>query len=460
MTQERSRSFARGGATARSALGIAVLIAAALAAWPASAQYPNPGPPSQPDAPVPGTSQGRPRFSVDASIQPGASGAPEVRLDYRLARWEILFQRGPDGYRAAYEIRVVFRRSKGGAQAAGDVFQRELRVPTYEETRSRGDDIVDHVTISAPAGKYGVEVVIRDLVAEREAGTVLSVEIPAEAESKLWFTDLSLGVAKPGPVDPADPRSSLDPNPSRRYTDNAAGMAVFGEIVDSRPDAERGADYRLSYRVTNDIQATLFHADTVIARREGRTPFLLRPGVGTLVPGSYRFVVELSRPAPTGKGGKKPTPVARERSFDVAPSVSSILADPRGSIDVLKYIATSEESGAMDKLKTEEERQAFWVDFWKRRDPTPDTPQNEAMDEFYQRVLYANQHFSVGTAGWRTDMGRIYIIHGKPDEVVRRPFNFDRPPEEVWYYYRERKTYVFVDRDGFGRYVLDEYRAP
>jgi len=113
----------------------------------------------------------------------------------------------------------------------------------------------------------------------------------------------------------------------------------------------------------------------------------------------------------------------------------------------------------MSKLKTQEAKFAFWEAFWKRRDPTPDTPRNEALDEFSQRVRYANQQFGVGTPGWKTDMGCIYIRHGKPDEIVRNPFNFDRPPEEIWYYYRARKTYFFVDKDGFGRYELDPNRS-
>jgi GWxTD domain-containing protein len=113
----------------------------------------------------------------------------------------------------------------------------------------------------------------------------------------------------------------------------------------------------------------------------------------------------------------------------------------------------------MKELKTPEERSAFWEQFWKRRDPSPETPENEAMDEFYRRVQYANQHFSVGRAGWRTDMGQIYIKYGEPDEVVRSPFNFDRDPEEVWYYYRDRRTFTFVDTHGFGLYDLDMTRS-
>jgi GWxTD domain-containing protein len=122
------------------------------------------------------------------------------------------------------------------------------------------------------------------------------------------------------------------------------------------------------------------------------------------------------------------------------------------SVDVLRYVATQQEIDDIGKLQGEDARKAYWDAFWKRRDPTPETPENEARDAFYQRVQYANQHFATGGPGWKTDMGRVYIVYGRPDEVVRNPFNFDRPPEEIWYYYRDRRTFVFVDRDGFGRY--------
>ena len=81
------------------------------------------------------------------------------------------------------------------------------------------------------------------------------------------------------------------------------------------------------------------------------------------------------------------------------------------------------------------------------------------MEEFYRRVRYADQRFGVGGPGWKTDMGRIYIQYGPPDEIVRNPFRFDGPPEEIWYYYQSRRTFTFVDRDGFGRYELDLERS-
>jgi GWxTD domain-containing protein len=395
---------------------------------------------------------------VDATIQPGEGGAPEVRLDYRLPRAELLFERGPDGYRAAYEVRVIFYRSKGGRQVTGDTFQRELRAPSYSATRSSGQDIVDHVTFRVAPGKYVIEVALTDLIAERTSGTAVELEVPSAPQGQIWITDLSLGTLSSRAADSAGVRGRLDPNPSRRFGENIGSLAAYGEIVDTRPEGSREPTYRIEYRIVSDPSDDVFRADTVIARGDGRTPMLLAPKISTLDPGTYRFVVELLG-IPPAPGRKKPERVRREKAFDVDQSIASFSADPRSSLEVLRYIAEPQEITEMDRITSDEARRKFWEDFWKRRDRTPETPRNEEMEEFYQRVQYANQHFGVGTPGWRTDMGRIYIKLGKPDEVVRNPFNFDRPPEEIWYYYRERKTYFFVDRDGFGRFELDPSRS-
>lgn len=446
---------------ARRPLGVAIVLSALVLAgmtpW-ARAQYPNPSPPTQPETPIPGTSSSRPRFSVDGTVEPG-SGTPLVRLDYRLARAELLFERRPGGYHAAYEVRAVFYKDKGDRQVTGDVFVRELDVKTYAETRPIGNDIIDHIELPVQPDRYEVQVVIRDLVAERSSGTQIEIEVPKQAAGPLWFSDLSFGTIR-SETDPAsDPRAALVPNPARRYSEDIASMAVYGEVVDSRPTAAGEPGYRLEYRVVNDLQERIMQKDTTLARSGGRTPFLLRPGIPSLAPGSYRLVVELKSPVLPVAGGRRSTPIRREKSFEMDQSAASIAADPQNTFEVLDFIADDAESKAMRDLKTPAQRQEFWEKFWRRRDPTPDTPENEAMQEFYRRVQYANQHFGVGGQGWRTDMGRIYIKYGQPDEVVRSPFNFDRPPEEIWYYYRERHTFFFVDKDGFGRYTLDLTRS-
>ncbi|HSR52849.1 MAG TPA: GWxTD domain-containing protein [Acidobacteriota bacterium] len=87
----------------------------------------------------------------------------------------------------------------------------------------------------------------------------------------------------------------------------------------------------------------------------------------------------------------------------------------------VRYIITEAEKEIFEKLATAEEKEQFIEQFWLRRDPDPRTPTNEYKEEHYRRIAYANDHYKSGFAGWKTDRGRIYIIHGPPDEIERNP---------------------------------------
>src|SRR5208283_367961 len=91
-----------------------------------------------------------------------------------------------------------------------------------------------------------------------------------------------------------------------------------------------------------------------------------------------------------------------------------------------------EERAAFKQLSNDEERDNFIEAFWQRRDPTPDTEENEYKEEHYARIAYANEHFAAGIPGWKTDRGRIYIMYGKPDEIDAHPSGgtYDRPIDE------------------------------
>jgi GWxTD domain-containing protein len=125
------------------------------------------------------------------------------------------------------------------------------------------------------------------------------------------------------------------------------------------------------------------------------------------------------------------------------------------------YIITDEEKQAFKRLKTDEERQQFVEQFWLRRDPTPDTEENEYKEEHYRRIAYANDHYASGIPGWKTDRGRIYIEYGAPDEIDSHPSggSYERPIEEGG---GETSTYPFEDWryryiDGVGTNVIIEF---
>jgi len=98
----------------------------------------------------------------------------------------------------------------------------------------------------------------------------------------------------------------------------------------------------------------------------------------------------------------------------------------------VRWIITDEESKAFKSLANDEERDQFIEQFWLRRNPNPDSPENEFRDEHYARIAYANEHFAAGKPGWMTDRGHIYIAYGKPDSIDSHPSggSYERPMEE------------------------------
>jgi GWxTD domain-containing protein len=125
------------------------------------------------------------------------------------------------------------------------------------------------------------------------------------------------------------------------------------------------------------------------------------------------------------------------------------------------WIITDEERAAFKQLSNDEERDNFIEAFWQRRDPTPDTEENEYKEEHYQRIAYANEHFAAGVPGWKTDRGRIYIVFGKPDEIDSHPSggSYERPMEEGG---GQTSTFPFEDWryryiDGIGQEVIMEF---
>ncbi len=113
----------------------------------------------------------------------------------------------------------------------------------------------------------------------------------------------------------------------------------------------------------------------------------------------------------------------------------------------VRWIITDEEAKAFKNLANDEERDQFIEQFWLRRNPNPESPENEFRDEHYARIAYANEHFAAGKPGWMTDRGHIWIAYGKPDSTDSHPSggSYQRPvdegggetstfPFEVWHY--------------------------
>jgi GWxTD domain-containing protein len=127
------------------------------------------------------------------------------------------------------------------------------------------------------------------------------------------------------------------------------------------------------------------------------------------------------------------------------------------------YIISPLEKQVFEKLQTDRERDLFIQAFWKQRDPTPGTEENEFRTEHYRRVNHANYYYGRQSPlpGWKTDRGRIYIILGEPNDIQRFESGQETYPAEIWFYQDKAEAglppgfnIVFFKEHGSGDYKL------
>ncbi len=177
------------------------------------------------------------------------------------------------------------------------------------------------------------------------------------------------------------------------------------------------------------------------------------PATGLLAQTAAPSTTQQAQPSTTQNQAQQPDPLKRQLSdkkrFEAKKELRKELKGPyRKWLDEdVPYIITDDERKAFLSLSNDEEREAFIESFWQRRNPNPDSPENEFRDEHYRRIQYANDHFAAGKPGWKTDRGHIYIAFGPPDSIDSHPAGglYERPmeegggetatfPFEIWHY--------------------------
>jgi GWxTD domain-containing protein len=122
------------------------------------------------------------------------------------------------------------------------------------------------------------------------------------------------------------------------------------------------------------------------------------------------------------------------------------------AIRQMRYVAFTQDIAAITAGETEEEQQRRFYEFWKRIDPTPATPRNEAYEEYYTRIDFANLNFRTFGEGWQTDLGMVYVIYGPPSSATERP-RIDSRVQMTWFYAQFGREFWFVD-NGFSDFRL------
>jgi GWxTD domain-containing protein len=380
-----------------------------------------------------------PYFSADVAISVDSLGRPGVGVSVAIPYGELQWQRVPAGFAAGVEITVSLRPGRPG-RLFGDVWSRRLAVATFVGTRAQGAAVAERRTFSVPPGRYRVAVSVRDLGSGVVSEASDALELPDYTRVPRGFSDLELGVV--------DSSGGFTAVPPRRFGLEVSRIAGRVALFDRRPGGWPRV-YPFRYRILDDQGEELVAGTQQVSVSRSAEPILIRPSRSDLFIGDYVFQLELVE-------GRSRWRV--ERSFQVEESGPPRGRDLERLLEPLSYIA---EPGEIERIRAlpVAERDGAWDEFWRRRDPSPDTPRNEAMLEFFRRLRHADQRFQGFGPGWRSDMGRIYIRYGPPDQVESRPATASSVAVDVWYYNQPYRRFVFIDREGFGRYVLSPSTA-
>jgi len=371
-----------------------------------------------------------------------------VEAYYKIFNHKLSFIKLEEKYRASYEIHLKVLDSHQ-RQVTARSLEENYDVSTYLETASRSNFLINQLQIHLQPGRYKLEFALSDLNSPQRWSRQMDLEVPAMERGKTTLSGVefvrSISDTLINPKFEKDGKEVI-PSVSRVFGDPESKVFIYYEIYKGEAESE---NYLLGYSIRNvaSKEEVLDSQDTVELKEDVSRVFKSFE-MDKFPEGEYDLLLRMLNPK--GRVVDK-----KEETFFVQRSLLSLLkTDYQKAVEQLKYIASPDE---MERLKEAEEKQRLelWVDFWRSKDPTPQTPENELQEEYYRRLAYANANFGIfKKEGWRTDMGRIYIIYGHPDEVERHPFERERKPYQIWYYYKRNIRVIFVDESGYGEYEI------
>jgi len=353
---------------------------------------------------------------------------------------------------ALYGVQVEFLDSAGGVLRS-ESWSRRVRLPAGAVSPSA--QAVETLAFDLAPGRYTVRVAVTDSAtgetATLERRIAATGERPATADLVL-ASDLRRASEGEEPPQGTFVRSGIviTPNLAGVVTGERPSLGLFTEVYPPPGAAGDTATVSLLLR-RRDAKAA---QERPLARRvyqEAGGVETMHVPLDGLLPGEYLIGFKIAFPDTT---------ITVERAFMVRGATRQVASSLFAGMDELeldsifevsKYIADASEREAYQGLDVEGKRR-FLEWFWARRDPTPATP-NEVYAEYMERVAFANREFAErrrAQPGWKTERGRIYILHGPPAErytsrdmgqgASERPF-------EIWKYAGGRNDkYVFYDQ--------------
>jgi len=366
------------------------------------------------------------------------SNKTRVDVFIQIPYSEIKFAKADNGFTASYTVTVTVFDEEKVKLVTEKIWSEKVETADFDQTTTRNNSCLSLKSFELNPATYMFRIAIED----KESGRTFTSEnkiIVRKFNKRISMSDIVL-IAK---QNPSGKSNSILPNISRNAATQKDGLPMFFEAY-----SDSARQVKIDFVISGKNDKPIYTVSEKRDLAKGKNQILYTIKIPSLPLGQYTLNVEI-KDSLSGISDK-----ARKVFFSRWTSVPTNIKDLDKAIEEMVYIANGDQIKYIKEAPNENEKVKRFMEFWKKRDPSPSTEENEFFDEYYGRVAFANANFTHYTEGWRTDRGMIYILLGAPSNIDRHPFDYNAKPYEIWQYYELNKEYIFLDSTGFGDYRL------
>ena len=381
-----------------------------------------------------------------------------ARLDvFTMIPYQALqFLPAQKGFQSQYSMFITIRDTTG-KKVGEKTINRNVSAQTYEQSRGANAEFdYTQQTFTVGKGFYTVFITLRDQSGKSEFQQVLTISIPnfLEQSPSISTYGMSSLLYCSSIEEHSNGKTTVTPHLSTNVADLTDGFFVFFELYHKGTLTDDIIS--IAYSITDeDGEDTLLKSATVqynAGRANTQQIYIPIKQVSTLKPGTYKLNViarEIKKKDSLGK-----IIAQTVKKLTIEKTVSRLVYQNLDkAIRQLRFVATQAEIDKIQEGSDEENKKLLFEEYWKALDPTPATSRNEAFEEYYGRIDYANANFRSYTEGWMTDMGMVYIIFGQPIQTDKTPRASDGRSYARWIY-ADQRQFTFVDNSGFDDFRL------
>ena len=385
----------------------------------------------------------------------------KARMDiYTIVPYQSLtFIRANDIFGAEYELTIKIENSDG-YKIENRTISKFIHEKNYFSTQGGNGEFDYNQTIFyLPEGKYNIDVILLD---KTDNKSYKRNRIQTVLDFSRYNFSLS-GLMVVSAIEENNGRFIITPHVSDNIGNLSEFFFIFFETYKKNTNL---SECDFAYQIADKDNNIVFQSDRI--RRtigDSTQQNYIKVNIpATLNQGSYMIRLYALGVSDNQDFEKTDILASSERSIKFYKVFgSTLISNIVKAIKQLRYIATQSEIDYIESAANQQEKILRFEEFWKAKDPSPNTDRNEAFDDYYSRIDYANLKFKTYAEGWMTDMGMVYIIYGQPVNIDRSGRGMDGRIYERWTY--SSKQFIFVDYNGLGDFrlyspmsVTDKYR--